>query len=227
MQPYLFPYLGYFQLIKAVDTFVIYDDVNYITQGWINRNRILFKGKDHMFTLSLSKASPNKSINKTEIFNDRNNKSGLFELIRQAYLKAPYFKKIAPLIERLIKYEEINLGKYLEHSIRTIAGHLGMDTNIILSSQIEKDVSLKKQYKLIDIAKNLGADEMVNPIGGLKLYNKVDFSDNNIDLYFLKTDTVPYKQFDNEFIPDLSIIDIMMFNSNEEINILLDEYQLI
>ena len=227
MQPYLFPYIGYFQLINAVDTFIIYDDVNYIKQGWINRNRILLKGKEHLFTLSLSKASPNKFINKTEIFDGPDNKSGLLELIRQAYLKAPYFKNIMPLIEQVVKNEEINLGKYLDYSIRTIAGHLGIDTDIKLSSQTEKNMSLKGQNKLIDIAKSLGADELVNPIGGLKLYDRADFREKSISLYFLKTKEIIYKQFGNEFVSDLSIIDVMMFNPNEEINKILHQYQLV
>lgn len=224
MQPYLFPYIGYWQLISAVDMFVIYDDVNFIKKGYINRNNILVNKKPYCFTLELLGASQNKLINEIEI---GINRGKILKTIEMAYKKAPFFKNVFPIIEEILNQEEKNLAKFIGYSLIKISKFLGIDKKFIYSSGIEKNYTLKGQDKIIDICKRLNTKIYINPIGGQELYSKEIFKANNIDLFFLKPIIVEYKQFDNEFIPYLSIIDVMMFNSVNEIKNMLKSYELI
>ncbi len=224
MQPYFFPYIGYWQLINAVDTFVIYDDVNFIKQGYINRNSILALGKAQVFTLELAGASSNKLINEIEV---RTNTIKLLKTVKQNYIKAPYFEVVFPIIEDVLMQDEKNLAKFLGYSFEKISKYLVLNTKFIYSSDIEKDSSLKAQDKVIDICKNLEAKHYINAIGGQELYDKETFKQKNIELNFIKTELVAYNQFKNEFVPYLSIIDILMFNSKEVIKKMLSGYELV
>ena len=127
MQPYIFPYIGYFQLIKAVDKFVLYDDVNFINRGWINRNRILVNGQDSMFTIPLKDASQNKLINEIDVNWDNNWKGKFLKTIEQAYKKAPFYEKILPIIEKTIEVQEVQFNKIIENNLRLICEYLSSD----------------------------------------------------------------------------------------------------
>ncbi len=221
MQPYLFPYIGYWQLINAADTFVIYDDVNYIKKGYINRNAILEGDKAKLFTLELLGASQNRLINEIEV---GNNAKRLLRTIAQNYKRAPYFETVFPMIEKILIHEEKNLAKYLENSLLDITDYLGIKTKIIFSSSIEKDNSLRAEAKVIDICKSVGATDYINAIGGQDLYDKESFMDHGLGLEFIKSDLDVYKQFDGDFVSHLSIIDIMMFNAKETIAAMLESY---
>lgn len=227
MQPYFFPYMGYWQLLNVVDKYVIYDDVNYINRGWINRNRILLNSKDKMITLSLKEVSQNKLIKEIELLNNEKEREKLLKTISQSYKKAPFYDEVYPLIEEILNFKEINLEKFLENSIKKIIEYLEIDTTILISSEIEKDNMLKGKNKILDICKNLGASEYYNAIGGQELYSYEEFNKEGIKLKFLKSGNIEYKQFKNEFIPNLSIIDVMMFNSKEKIKEFLNNYTLI
>lgn len=225
MQPYLLPYLGYFQLINAVDVFVIYDDVNYIKQGWINRNRILVNGSEHKFNIPLKGGgSQNKRINEIEI---EGNLSKLLKTIEQAYKKAPYFAEVYPLFTNILSYKEANLAKYLTNSLNSVISYLDIQVSVLISSEIQKDISLKGIDKIIDICKQLKATNYINAIGGQELYSKEFFAENGINLNFIESKPIVYLQFKNQFIPSLSIIDVMMFNSVAKIQKMLDNYNLI
>ena len=226
MQPYFIPYIGYWQLIHSVDKYVIYNDVQYIKGGWINRNRILVGGEPKFINLFMNGASPNKLINEINVPDNIVQKSKTLKTIKHSYSKAPYFNLIYPVIEKIIFYKEQVLSLYLKHSIETIADYLGINTEFILSSDIEKDNKLKGQDKVLQICKILGATEYYNAIGGKELYSVEVFGKYGIDIKFLKTESIEYKQFDNEFIPNLSIIDVLMFNSSEEVMKMLDLYTL-
>jgi len=224
MQPYFFPYIGYFQLINLVDIFVIYDDVNYIKQGWINRNYILAKVKKHLISLELKGASSFKLINQIKV---GGNKSKLIKTIFQAYTKAPYFKEVFPIIENSLNFEDDNLAMYVTNSLQNIADYLDVKTKFVVASGIEKSNDLKGQAKVLDVCKILKASEYINALGGQKLYSRDVFKNNCVELYFIKTKEITYKQFDNEFLPNLSIIDVLMFNSQDKIKRFLNEYELI
>lgn len=227
MQPYFFPYIGYWQLMNAVDKYVIFDDVNYINKGWINRNRILINGQPNFFNLPLVGASQNKLINEIEV--NKQEKSYLKNLrtVEMAYKKAPYFQEVFSLFEKVIQSDEINLAKYLKNSIEIVSRYLSINTELLLSSEIEKNCSLKGQEKILEICKNLGGTEYYNAIGGVELYSQDLFRSNGINLSFVKTNNIEYKQYENEFCPGLSILDVMMFNSPEEIRMFLDDFELV
>lgn len=228
MQPYLFPYLGYFQLISAVDIFVLSDDLQYINKGWVNRNRILVDGKGKMITFPLKKDSHLAKIQDRALADDfSHHASRSLKTIFQAYSKAPCFKEVYPLVERLVNHPEKNLARYVENSIREICRYLRIETSLILSSDLQTDPALNAQDRLIWTGKKLNADTYINPIGGIDLYNFDDFKCNGIELKFHRMDDISYRQFKREFVPFLSIIDVMMFNDVPALRKLLASYSLI
>jgi len=198
MQPYFLPYIGYWQLIKAVDKYIIYDDVNFINKSWINRNNILLNGNKHQINLLLSEASQNKLINQIDI---QPNQSKLIKTIEAAYKKTPMFEKVFPLYVDIMNYPSKNLAAYLGNSIIEISKYLSIDTEIVYSSAIEKDITLKAEDKIINICKQIGANKYLNTIAGEDLYTKANFDAQNIELFFLDAKIEPYKQFKNEFVP--------------------------
>ena len=224
MQPYFLPYIGYWQLINAVDKYVLYDDVQFIKGGWINRNNLLLNGDKFMFNLILNSASPNKLINEISV---HQNQSKLLKTIELSYKKAPQIKTVLPIINQIVDFENKNLAKFIGNSITQICNYLDIKTQIIYSSELQKDNELKGQDKVISICKALKATEYLNAIGGQELYSKETFKVNDIRLEFIKTEQIEYKQFSNQFIPWLSILDILMFNSKEEINKMIINFTLI
>lgn len=226
MQPYLFPYIGYWQLINAVDTFISFDDVNYIKKGWINRNNFLINGESHLLTLSLSKASQNKLINETFISENEQTKKEFLKTIENSYKKAPFFLEVFPLIETIFFSPEKNLAKFILNSLKVINSYLQIKTKILVSSEIPKDLSLRGEQKILDLCSKVGATDYINPIGGVSLYCKETFLARNINLNFLQTDfsKISYEQYNNNFVQGLSIIDVMMFNSVKEIKVFLESF---
>lgn len=227
MQPYIFPYIGYFQLIKAVDKFVLYDDVNFINRGWINRNRILVNGKDSMFTIPLKDASQNKLINEIDVNWDKNWKSKFLKTIEQSYKKAPFYSEVLLIIEKSIEADGGQFSKVVEQNLRLICEYLAIKTEIISSSSIYQNTDKKAQERILDICSQENANHYINPIGGLELYDKEVFTKENMVMNFMKSKSVEYTQFKNDFVPWLSIIDVLMFNSKAEINKFLDNYELV
>ncbi|KAF5033359.1 WbqC-like protein family protein [anaerobic digester metagenome] len=228
MQPYFFPYLGYWQLMNAVDRYVVYDDVNFIKGGRINRNAILLQGQAHNINLILSGASPNKHINEIEVNTSPQIQSKLIRTIEQAYHKSPCFQDVMPMLQSIVMNDEKNLGKYLYHSFRVLGSYLGITTEMLLSSELEKDCTLKAYDKVISISKLLGGTEYYNSVNGVPLYapHRAEFEKAGLRLYFPKMRSISYTQFNNEFVPNLSIIDVMMFNSRDTCQNLLYEYDL-
>eukprot|EP01137_Pigoraptor_chileana_P027579 Opistho-2@10370 len=153
MQPYIFPYIGYFQLIKSVDVFVVYDDVNYIKKGWINRNTILVNGKGFLFTLPLKNASQNRHINQISLDYDGSWKKELLKTIELSYKKAPYFDVVFPIVNSILEYPETNLAGFIFNSLQQFCDYLSIKTGLILSSDVKKNTDLKGQDKIIEICK--------------------------------------------------------------------------
>lgn len=228
MQPYIFPYIGYWQLIKAVDEFVLLDDVNYIMRGYINRNTILVNGQLYRFTIPISKASQNKLIMHTKLNFNREQKDKFLHTIHLAYHRAKSYDSVMPLIEEIINNQQDDLTAYIEYSVKVISGYLNIGTKITRSSEIDKDPALKAQDRIIEICKKENADVYVNPCGGRKLYQQENFEKNDIKLYFLDPDmnNIIYSQNQNDFQSSLSIIDILMFNEKEKIYEFLERYTL-
>ena len=223
MQPYFFPYIGYFQLINVVDKLIFYDDVNFIKNGWINRNRILINGTAHYITVQLKNASSFKLIAETEF---TNNIGAILKSININYKKAPYFNEVWPIIEDILKLETNRISELAINTIKSVCNYLRIEKDLELSSiHYPGTKGLLREKRIIKICELNNADIYINPIGGLELYDKQDFEKVGIGLKYLKTKKIIYHQFDNEFLPNLSIIDIMMFNSIEEIKKMLEEYE--
>lgn len=211
MQPYFFPYIGYFQLIAAVDQFIVYDNIKYTKKGWITRNRMLQNGEDAIFSLPLKSGSDSLNIYDRELAADFNREK-LLNQFKGAYRRAPYFEQTFPLMEQIVRHEDANLFRFLLHSIVSICGHLGIATEIRGSSEIAIDHELKSQDKVIALCEATGATTYINAIGGMELYSKEIFKERGIELKFIKSRPFEYEQLGNEFVPWLSIIDVMMFN---------------
>ncbi len=227
MQPYFFPYIGYFQLISSVDIFIIYDNVKYTKKGWINRNRILQNGLDTIFSLPLKKDSDFLNISERTLSTDFDREKFLKQ-IEGNYRRAPYFMQIFPLIQDIVRHKDDNLFHYLFYSIVQTCTHLGITTKIVTSSDISINHEIRGQEKVLALCKAIGASNYVNAIGGTALYSTEVFQMNGLDLKFLKTNILEYPQFENEFVPWLSIIDILMFNSSEKVReILTTGYELV
>lgn len=228
MQPYFMPYIGYWQLMNLVDKYVIFDDVNFINRGWINRNRILVNGVPRYINIQLKEASQNKRICDIDCANNEVAITKNLRMLELSYKRAPYFSQVYSLLEDILTFPEKKLNIFLLNSIQRTADYLGIHPQFILSSKVQKNNELKGQEKILDICRILGATEYYNAIGGKNLYEQKRFKENGIKLKFLQSNEIKYKQFNCEFIKDLSIIDIMMFNSRDEIQKhFLQEYLLV
>lgn len=231
MQPYIFPYIGYFQLLNAVDTFVFFNDVNYIKGGWINRNKILVNKKESLFTISLSNSSSFKTIEDTKIDLSKIEafKIKWLRTISQSYVKAPYYRQVIPVLKDfLLSNNRQYISELAMDSVMWVSNYLGLNTNFQVSSLHHPESrGLDKSQRLITIINKEGAKEFINPIGGVDLYNKEEFNKSKIELQFIKSADLKYKQFDIDFVPSLSIIDVMMFNSIEEIQEMLNNFELL
>lgn len=214
MQPYFLPYIGYWQLIAEVDTFVVYDNIKYTKKGWINRNRFLKNGVEAVFSLPLRKDSDFLNVNQ-RFLADSFDRGDLLNRFQEAYRKAPEFCSVMPLMEAIIQNPASNLFEFIFTSIKSVCEFLGIRTPMVVSSTIDCNHSLKSAERVQAICKTLGAGIYVNPIGGVELYSKEDFTAQGIDLKFLKTLPYEYPQGENAFVPWLSILDVLMWNGKE------------
>lgn len=229
MQPYFLPYIGYFQLVNMVDEFVLYDNIQFTKKGWIHRNRVLQNGSAEYISLPLKKDSDYLDVAErfiSDTFEQEKNK--LLRKIESNYKKAPQFNVFFPIIESVFQCKDDNLFLFIFNSIKIINKYLEIDTPVIISSDLSKGLkSLKSQDKVIAICKERDADIYINSSGGLELYNIDDFKNEEIKLQFFKSKTIEYPQFNNDFVPFLSILDVCMFSSKKDIQNYLQEYELI
>lgn len=229
MQPYLFPYLGYYQLASAVDTFVFFDDVNYIKKGWINKNNILVNGSAFKFSVPVIGISQNKLINEVALseFDIWSNK--FLKTLSSSYKKAPYFDNAIELISEVLCKKCHNVSELAQNSVALISSYLGLETAFIKSSDLNYDrTAAGGQQKILDICKVMNAVQYINPQNGRELYNKNEFTNQGLELSFISMNDVTYSQYtDKNFVPSLSIIDVLMFNSKEQIMEHLKNYILL
>lgn len=227
MQPYFMPYIGYWQLMNYVDKYVIFDDVNYINRGWIDRNRILINKNVQYIGLPVVGKSQNKLINEISVSDDKKSIDKVIKTVELNYKKAKYYNDFFPIFHSIMTNNEKNLAFFLRDSILQIANYLDMNTEFILSSEIKKDNSLKGQDKILQICKILNGTEYINAIGGQDLYLRELFNRNGEKLSFIKTNDIAYNQLSDEFKPFLSIIDVLMNCSKDETKSFLDNFELI
>ena len=229
MQPYFFPYIGYFQLLSLVDHFVVYDNIEFTKKGWIHRNRILVDGHDVYISLPLKSDSDFLDVRDRRLADIwMKERKTLLNRVANAYRRAPNFDVVYSLFEKCILVNETNLFGFLYHSLVLINDYLQITTPLTVSSTLSIDHELKAGKKVLAICKTMHATDYVNPIGGLRLYDKADFKKEGVDLYLLQSPGFVYRQFGHDFVPNLSILDVMMFNSIEEIRkYLISSYTLI
>ncbi|WP_299114709.1 WbqC family protein [uncultured Winogradskyella sp.] len=228
MQPYFFPYIGYFQLINAVDEFVFYDDVNFMKKSYINRNSILLNQKAFQFTVPLKEASQNKLIKDIEVFTGQKWFNDFFKTLEHAYKSAPFYQEVLQIVKTIFNSDYKNIADLSLISVTEVCEYLKIDSKFSVSSQDYSNTKkLAKAERLIAIAKQSGKQTYVNAIGGRSLYNKNEFKAQNIDLVFLETQDIKYEQFGNEFVPFLSILDVLMFNSKASTKDLLNKCSLV
>lgn len=224
MQPYFMPYIGYFQLMDLVDEFVVYDNAKYTKRGWFNRNRILVNGSDAQITLPLRKDSDHLHVKDRYLADSwESERKTILNRIHGAYGKAPHFDESYGVVERVVGHDDRNLFNFLHNSLLVTKDYLGITTPLVVSSTIQADHELKAEDRVVSICAARCAKSYINPIGGLELYCKERFENDGIGLSFIKTDDVRYRQFGQEFVPSLSIIDVMMFNSKENIREMLEK----
>ena len=230
MQPYFFPYLGYYQLLNLVDEFIIYDDVQYIKGGWINRNRILQNGIPAMITIPVNKGNLSDQILDKQISLQNMDRTvrKLLKRIDSCYKDAPFFDSVLPLIRKILGKQTTSLAEFLEYSIRETASFLETNTPIITSSTLRKDDDgLKGQDRVLHICSIRNAATYINAIGGRSIYQQETFSKRGITLQFLKPEISPYGQNSKSFVPNLSILDVMMYNDVSVITEMLKEFEII
>lgn len=228
MQPYLFPYIGYFQLIKSVDAFVFYDDVNFIKKGWIHRNRILVDGKVHLITFPCIGISQNKYIKDIRVDTKDKTYGKILKTIFLNYRNAPNFEQVFPLIEAVLTTEYDSIALMSIESVKVVSEFIGLDVNFYISSiDFAESKGMDRADRLIDITKKLNGNKYINVYGGKDLYEKDYFLKNDIELNFLKHELNTYKQFKEPFCEGLSIIDVLMFNDVTKIREELLNYTLV
>ena len=224
-QPYFLPYISYWQLINAADVFFIGDNYAYIKRGWINRNRILFHGEPELFGIEVVRASSFSLISELNIakIDKRKKMNKLYE----AYHNAPYYDIGVQLIKEIFDCQEENLSDFLTSSIKTICSYLEIKTPLRKMSELEGNDQFKREGRIYDMCHRLGADMYINPIGGKTLYSVEEFASQGINLRFINTGDITYRQFGDKFVEKLSILDVIMFNSKDEIREMLGRYELI
>jgi hypothetical protein len=228
MQPYFFPYIGYYQLVYSVDIFIFYDDVNYIKKGYIDRNSILVNNLPFQFKIPCNKTSSNKRINEIEI--DLNQyskwKNKFIKTLELAYRKAPFYSITMDLIDNILNKDIKLISEIAMESITSTFQYLGIEKKFKISSHEYGNRYLERADRLIDICKIEKIHNYINSPGGKELYQREYFKSKGINLYFIANTVPKYAQFQDEFVPNLSMIDILMFNSISNIRDQLKQFDI-
>ena len=229
MQPYFFPYIGYFQLIHAVDEFIIFDNAQYIRRGWINRNRVLNPQKETVYiNVPVQKASRETKIKDIVIDSSSNWKETIIHQLNY-YRKAPNYDFVMDFLNDSLELSKPYISELNTSLLKKVCNLLKINTNItVLSEQFPmlNEMNAADEWG-IEVSKALNATSYINAIGGKEFYDPQKYRANGLDIQFIKNDIKPYKQFHDVFVPGLSIIDMMMFNQPEEIREMLDIHELI
>jgi hypothetical protein len=239
MQPYFFPYLGYFQLIQAVDHFIFYDDVQFIKQGWIHRNRILLQGQPHFLTIPLKHFHFEAPIRSVEIAQSNGTpwQTKMIKMLQQAYSKAPFFHDVFPWVSELILSDPSSISELSKNSILETCRYLNIKKKrFSTSSQDFMATLLHGEARVIDLCQQAKGTTYINLSGGVDLYNPESFDKANLTLQFIRMNPLEYPQTLGQnrsntpstsppFVPNLSMIDVMMFNPPEAILTQLENYQ--
>ncbi|MDH0121493.1 MAG: WbqC family protein [Pseudomonas stutzeri] len=228
MQPYLFPYLGYFQLIALSDVFVLGDDLQYVKGSWMNRNRVLVNGQPKLITFPLRKGHQTEQIRERWLCDDFDREAeALMKMLERCYAKAPQRDTVLPLVRSILAYPERNLALFTENALRRICAYMDIRTPIYRGSSLALPAKMDMQDRVIQIVHRMDGELYLNPIGGIELYCPARFRADGLLLRFLRMDDLTYPQFKHPFVPSLSIIDVLMFNSREQLKDLLLRFSVV
>lgn len=224
MQPYFFPYIGYYQLVQSVDEFIFFDDVNFIKKGYIHRNSLLKNCEPFAFTLPVQGVSQNKKIAEHQYV-------GKFEFflatLRSIYGKAPNLDAILALVQETLQGATLNVASLNASSIKLVFEYLEIPKKFTFTSDLRVPNGLKSQSRILEICRRKGASHYNNSIGGQHLYERQEFLNSNIQLQFVQSILTPYPQGNcKSFVPHLSMLDVLMWNDRPRIKKLLDNYEL-
>lgn len=228
MQPYFLPYIGYWQLMHHADIFVVYDDIKFTKKGWINRNRFLLNGQPEIFSLPLKKDSDFLDIRDrrlAEVFHRE--KFRLLRRLESAYRHAAHFKEGKSLLDKVFASVEANLFRFIYHSIEQVRLTLGITNRLVASSTLDIPRETTGQARVIATCKALEATDYINPVGGIDLYDQQAFWGEGIRLRFQSVRPLQYSQFEYAFVPNLSILDAIMFLGIEGVREFLPEIDLL
>lgn len=226
MQPYLFPYLGYFQLMDAVDAFVFYDDVQYIKGGWINRNRVQHDGGSRWFTVPVIGGSPSRTIREVQVSDDPGWRRKLIRSLEESYARAPNTERVVEMVRSVLSSLAGSIADLARTAVTAAAAELGIACRVVPTSAVYGNQELRGQERILDICRREGASRYVNLPGGRALYDPEAFRERGVELRFLEPRQVSYHQGLDEPMPNLSILDVLMWCSGDEARALLAEYDL-
>ena len=223
MQPYFFPYIGYFQLMDAVDLFVFYDDAQFMKGGWVNRNRILREGAPAWWTYPIVREDFRLTIRERRYAKSDANTASLLGKLEGAYRRAPHYATTQDLVATCFACDDDSVAGFNQAHLADLAKRLGIGCDFAISSQIDHDRTLGGQERVIALSKAVGATRYFNAIGGRALYDPAAFADAGIDLCFVEPGAVAYPQFGDPPVPYLSIVDVLMFNTPAQASALLGQ----
>jgi hypothetical protein len=227
MQPYFFPYLGYFQLMAASDVFVAYDDVQFIKGGWVHRNRILLNGAPVWMSFPVVTESHTLQIRQREYIQGRSHRTKLLRRLEGAYRQAPNFEATMNLVEKILTTPERNVAVLNTYALQEIASAIGLHTRIVTSSSLDKDNVARGAERVVSICGSVGAKVYLNAIGGVNLYDADFFEKRGLILRFIKPQFPEYGQSSSDFVGALSIIDVMMNIQFSDIGRMLGQYRIL
>jgi hypothetical protein len=228
MQPYVFPYLGYFHLVQAASTFVFYDDVQFQPRSWMNRNRLLINGREHRFTVPCSAASQNDVMHDVQLHEPAQFAQAFLRQVQMAYRRAPAFEQGMAYLHAVLAGPPLKLAELAVRSVQQACAVLGLERRFVHSSQAHaKSRALGRAERLIAITKAEGAQCYINAPGGRELYSAEPFVAQGLQLRFVQPQLTPYPQGGTDhFVPGLSIIDVLMHNPAERVREMLTQYEL-
>jgi hypothetical protein len=226
MQPYFFPYIGYFQLMKSVQRFVFYDDAQFMKGGWVNRNRILYEGQPRWWTYPVVHDDYRLPISGRRYRRSHENDQSLLGKLDGAYRNAPHHADIRGLVQDSLPADEDVVSSLNQHQLTVLSRRLGITCEFHRSSDLAVDDALTAEQRVIAICRQLGATRYINSAGGMSLYQRASFEAAGIELAFLQPRPRPYAQLGQAYVPSLSIVDVLMFNPVDAARAMLDDHDL-
>lgn len=227
MQPYLFPYLGYFQLLNAVDRFVLLDDAAHIRRGWVNRNALAGRDARQPFVFPVAYAPRDAAILDVRLHEPEQAARRFMRTLAHLYGQAPFYGPVSELISGILSGGEERLALVIRHSLERIAAYLGIATPIVSAAERHGEIRSRGARRILDICRAEGATTYLNPEGGTELYDPAPFAEAGIALRFLHHRPLPYDRRGGVFLERLSIVDAMMYNAPEAFGPLLGACDLV